>query len=674
MLTDELTKIRGIGPGRAGKLAELGLFSVADVMDFYPRDYLDFSVARQISEVEHGEYAAFRVLFIGRGKTVTIKPNMTVTTVSIGDESGNMQAIWYNQPYVIRSIPRETGGYVLGRMDKLHGAKLVNAVFSNSLPGVLPVYPLVHGLTQNVLRSLVSEVLKNELVNVEETLPQYVLEQNSLLDRRTAILNIHFPTDGGLLNEAKRRLAFEDVLIFAITLEKIRAKRKHCSGISFKTSGCMGDFLSLLPFTPTQAQFKVMDELSRDMQSPLPMNRLVQGDVGSGKTVLALFCMYIAMKNGYQSVLMAPTEILAEQHFKQLKSIFGEKCVLLTGNMSKKQAEESLEYIRRGSIFAVTGTHALIESRVEFKRLGVVITDEQHRFGVKQRAVLGNKGTDGLVEPDVLIMSATPIPRTLSLILYGDLDVSIVNGMPPGRKPVKTMIVPPQKRIPMYRYIEKMIVQQGIQAYVVCPMIEENDGLIGVHSAEEVYEELASHLSVKTALIHGKLKNSLKDSTMESFRDGKIDLLVSTTVIEVGVDVPNACTIVIESAERFGLAQLHQLRGRVGRGEKQSSCYLLTESKNPQARRRLEILASTTDGFVIAEKDLEMRGPGEFLGMRQHGVSQFGMAVLADDIKTMNEAKKSALRIMQDENADNLKIVRMAEQRFRKAEGEIAIN
>lgn len=674
MLTDELTKFKGIGPGRAEKLAELGLFSVADLLNFFPRDYLDFSTTSRISEVEHGEYAAFRIHFIGRGKTVTIKPNMTMTTVSIGDESGNMQAVWYNQPYAVRNIPTNAGGYVLGRMDKLHGARLVNAVFTSSLPGILPVYPLVRGLTQNILRSLVSEALRSELANVEEILPQYVIEQNALLDRKTAISNVHFPMDGSMLNAAKRRLAFEDVLAFAIILEKIRSRRMQSSGISFDTSGCIGDFISLLPFTPTQAQFNVMDELSRDMKSPLPMNRLVQGDVGSGKTVLALFCMFIAMRNGYQSVMMAPTEILAEQHYKQLRSIFGEKCAILTGNMSKKQAEAVLAAIKQGSIFAVTGTHALIESRVEFKKLGLVITDEQHRFGVKQRASLGNKGVSGSIVPDVLIMSATPIPRTLSLILYGDLDVSLVNGMPPGRKQVKTMLVPPQKRIQMYRYIEKMIIQQGIQAYVVCPMIEESDGLIDVNSAEAVFQELTEHLSVKVALIHGKLKNSQKDSTMEAFREGKIDVLVSTTVIEVGVDVPNACVIVIESAERFGLAQLHQLRGRVGRGEKQSSCYLLTESKNPQARRRLEILASTTDGFAIAEKDLEMRGPGEFLGKRQHGVSQFGLAMLAGDMETMSQAKEAALCIMRDKAADRLKIVRIAEERFLRAQSEIAIN
>ena len=516
MLYEKLTSIKGIGPARAERLAAMGLFSLSDLIRFTPRGYLDFSKVTAASELVHGEYAAVSVEFIGIPKTVHVKGGMTITTVSIGDATGNLVATWYNQAYAARNIPREPGGYVMGRVDKRHGIRLVTPVFSKNLPGILPVYPLVKGLNQNNLRNAVRSGLDMGLPEVKDELGESICREFDLADIRYALSNIHFPADTAALERAKRRLAFEDALRFTLVLELLRAERKKQNGISFDIRGSKQSFLKQLPFTPTKAQLRVMDEIADDMNSGTPMNRLVQGDVGSGKTILAIYAMFIAMKNGYQSVLMAPTEILAEQHYKQLKAYFGDRTALVTGSMTTKERNEILNGIRSGRITAVTGTHALIESRVEFYRLGLVITDEQHRFGVNQRARLGSKAA----YPDVMIMSATPIPRTLSLILYGDLDVSIVDDMRPGRQPVTTHYVPHAKRVPMYRYIEGLIKKKGMQAYVVCPMIEDNDELVSVRSAESVFEELSKNLSVKTALMHGRMKNSEKEAVMEAFRRG----------------------------------------------------------------------------------------------------------------------------------------------------------
>lgn len=670
MLNQALTSIKGIGPKRAERFAALGLFSVRDLLYLFPRYYLDYSRPRLISQIEHGEFAVVKVEFIGLPKTVRIRNGMTITTVSVGDESGNMQATWYNQPYAAGLVPKEVGGFVMGRMDKRHGAKLITPSFTNELPGILPIYPLVRGLNQKIVRDAVKNAVHSCMDELDESFDEALMQKFDLISLKSAIKNIHFPNGMESLEAARKRLAFEDALIFTIVLEILRSDRNRNAGIAYRTDNCMKEFISLLPFAPTNAQLEVMNELNADMCLLRPMNRLIQGDVGSGKTILALYAMFVAMKNGYQSVLMAPTEILAEQHYRQLKNIFGERAALITGGMSRKQSEEVIQGIREGSILVVTGTHALIENKVEFHKLGLVITDEQHRFGVRQRAALGHKGCC----PDALIMSATPIPRTLSLILYGDLDISIVDGMPPGRKPVKTRFVPQEKRIDMYRYIEACIREQGIQTYVVCPMIEENDEMGDVNSAENVFKELRENLDVRVELMHGRMKNAEKEQIMNEFRLGDIDLLVSTTVIEVGVDVPNACVIVIESADRFGLAQLHQLRGRVGRGDKESFCFLLSASRSKSVKDRLETLVATNDGFKIAEKDLETRGPGEFMGTRQHGISEFGTAALAMNLETLTRARDAAIEIMKDPGRSGEKLIESAKNKYRSVIENVAIN
>ena len=428
--------------------------------------------------------------------------------------------------------------------------------------------------------------------------------------------------------------------------------------------------MKLLPYFPTSGQLSVMADIERDMASPVPMNRLIQGDVGSGKTMLAFYAMFIAAGGGCQAALMAPTGILAEQHYRKLSALFGQRAVLLTGSMKKAEQRQALARIADGSAAFVVGTHSLIEGGVDFKDLGVVITDEQHRFGVRQRAILGSKG----LSPDVLIMSATPIPRTLSLILYGDLDVSKLTELPKGRKPVSTRYVPPAKRDDMYRWIEKEIKEKGIQAFIVCPMIEENEELEQACSAEAVYGELSSKLAIRIGLVHGRMKPDKRDEVMCAFRDGETDMLVSTTVIEVGVDIPNACVMAIEAAERFGLAQLHQLRGRVGRSDKESFCFLLSESRAESVAERIKTLVSSNDGFEIAEKDLLTRGPGELLGQRQHGTSQFIDSLAISDMETLSEAREAAMELIASNGKEERRFVRDVLTKYSGLLDNIAIN
>ena len=459
--------------------------------------------------------------------------------------------------------------------------------------------------------------------------------------------------------------------MFSLTLSMMQyslPKREQ----PLKLEGTVGSFIKLLPFEPTNAQLKAMEEIRRNLAGERLMNRLLQGDVGSGKTAVALYAMYAAMKNGKQAALMAPTEILAAQHYTTLCKIFGaENVAYLKGGMKKAEREAELARIATGEAKAITGTHALLQGDVEFHDLGMVITDEQHRFGVKQRATIGAKGSAA----DVLIMSATPIPRTLAMILYGDLSVSCIDELPPGRKPVATRLVPEHKRQDMYKFIEEQA-KAGQQAYIVCPLVEGSDSMDDVQSAVELYEELKKQLSVPVGLLHGQMSNAAKEKAAEAFRRGETGVLVATTVIEVGVDVPNATIMAIENADRFGLAQLHQLRGRVGRGDKRSYCFLLSGDSSEAAQQRLSTLVKTNSGFEIAETDLLMRGPGEFLGKKQHGISEFAAASLAMDISVMKEAKDAAEEILSDRQAmaEASPLIHRAWSRLEAMEGEIARN
>ena len=459
------------------------------------------------------------------------------------------------------------------------------------------------------------------------------------------------------------------MLLFSLMLSMLRRERLARPGPVLRTEGVLPRFLKLLPFAPTGAQMRAMREISREMSNGRQMNRLLQGDVGSGKTAVALFAMYAAAESGFQSVLMAPTEILAQQHFAAAQSIFGARACLLLGGMKKKERDAAYAAIRSGEALAVIGTHALLPEGVSFHNLGAVIADEQHRFGVRQRAAIGAKGES----PHTLIMSATPIPRTLSLILYGDLDVSVLDELPPGRKPVTTRCVPKAKRKAMYAFVERQV-HAGRQAYVVCPLVEQSESLEGVMSVNELFAELEKTLHVRVGLLHGKMAAAKKEETARAFRAGEIDVLVSTTVIEVGVDVKNATVMVIENADRFGLAQLHQLRGRVGRGSEESFCFLLSEAGSEAAHERLMTLTETNDGFAIAEKDLMMRGPGEFLGQRQHGLSELAAAKLAGDMTALNNARAAADALVAENSAEGAPLLARARTLLASRGGEIAPN
>lgn len=644
MLSNPLTTIKGIGPRRAETLGELGLFCLRDLLFFAPRDYVDYSRAQCACELKHGAPAAVRVRITAEAKLARVSRKLNVLTAAASDETGKLTLTWYNQPFRRQSVKAGDVLYACGRADTQRGIRLLNPMLAQELPGIIPVYQVKKGVSQKLLRDAMRAALAGCLPALQETLPEEILKRYGLCSLSFALSELHFPKSAQTLREAKRRLSFEDMLVFTLMLDLLKERRRGLGGIRFQTAGLREKFLKLLPFAPTRGQTLIMGEIERDMENDEPMNRLVQGDVGSGKTVLALYAMYIAVQNGYQAALMAPTEILAQQHLFAVSRIFGEDAVLLKGGMKKRERDEAYLKIQSGAAKAVVGTHALITEGLVFSKLGLVVADEQHRFGVRQRAAIGGKGEN----TDVLIMSATPIPRTLSLILYGDLDVSVLSELPPGRRPVKTSVVPRQKRDAMYRFLEEQA-KSGEQSYAVCPLVQRSDELMEALSAEELYEELTEKLSARVGLLHGQMKNAHKEIAMGSFARGETDVLVCTTVVEVGVDVANATVMVVENAERFGLAQLHQLRGRVGRGGKASYCFLLASDADKAENERLSAMTSTNDGFLIAEKDLQMRGPGEFLGERQHGLTGFEAARFAADMQVLNAAREAAGVILENE-------------------------
>ena len=615
---------------------------------------------------KHGDYVALELKLKSDPKLARVRRGLDITTARAFDQSGEINLTWYNQPYRMKAVVAGECVYACGRVDRMHGVKMINPSIYRELPGILPVYPVCAGLSQKLLRDTVKAALEGCSEGIEESLPASMRQKYGLIGLYDALRGLHFPGNMEEIKAARQRLAFEDTLMFSLTLSMMQYS------LPLKLEGTMSSFIKLLPFEPTNAQLKAMEEIRRNLAGERLMNRLLQGDVGSGKTAVALYAMYAAMKNGKQAALMAPTEILAAQHYTTLCKIFGaENVAYLKGGMKKAEREAELARIADGTAKAVTGTHALLQGDVEFHDLGMVITDEQHRFGVKQRATIGAKGSAA----DVLIMSATPIPRTLAMILYGDLSVSCIDELPPGRKPVATRLVPEHKRQDMYKFIEEQA-KAGQQAYIVCPLVEGSDSMDDVQSAVELYEELKKRLSVPVGLLHGQMSNAAKEKAAEAFRRGETAVLVATTVIEVGVDVPNATIMAIENADRFGLAQLHQLRGRVGRGDKRSYCFLLSGDSSEAAQQRLSTLVKTNSGFEIAETDLMMRGPGEFLGKKQHGISEFAAASLAMDISVMKEAKDAAEEILSDRQAmaEASPLIHRAWSRLEAMEGEIARN
>lgn len=648
-LNDKVNVIKGIGPKKAEALKKVGINKIEDFLYFYPREYQDRRMIRKIRELENGSLALVHgnvklKIKGGYGKKQTLKLLVT-------DDSGGMEVIFFNPKYLLNKFEIEEQYIFYGRVSVEYGkTKMIHPEFfrseDNNGQGIVPIYPLTSGISQTDMCKWQSTV-KNLIPQLQEHLTESILQNNKLCDIKYALNNIHFPEDKNHLKVAKYRLIFDELFFLQMGLLSIKNKiNSEEKGICFNKAVNIEQFIGKLPYELTTAQKKVMNEIIQDMESEKVMNRLVQGDVGSGKTIVAEIALYKAVKNGFQGVFMAPTELLAKQHFEGLTEEFDKheiKVGLLTGSMSSKDKKDTLNQLAEGKINILVGTHALIQPNVLFNNLGLVITDEQHRFGVNQRNILAQKGNN----PDILVMTATPIPRTLAVIIYGDLDISIIDELPPGRQKIITRAVDESSRGRAYTFVRQEI-QKGRQAYVVAPLIEESEVIENVISAEELYEQLQKDFSdVEVAILHGDMKQVEKDEIMQKFYEGIIKILVSTVVIEVGINVPNATIMLIENAERFGLAQLHQLRGRVGRGKHQSYCILVSKGKTPISKERIDIMVSTSDGFVIAEKDLELRGPGEFFGLRQHGIPDLKLADLIRHIKILQLAREEAKEILE---------------------------
>ncbi|PKM84992.1 MAG: DNA helicase RecG [Firmicutes bacterium HGW-Firmicutes-11] len=649
---DPVESLPGIGPKKASYLHHLKIRHVEDFLSYYPRDYEDRRTVKSIASLVEDETAVVTAM-IQKAETGGYRTGKKRTLrLLVEDESGTLEILFFRSAYLEHTLKKGQAYVFFGKVSR-HAGRLqmihpeVERLESDPVLGLLPVYPLTSGLTQREMRKWVGMALnyKNEL---PDPLPPDLKERNRLCDLAYALENIHFPENHQKRKEAKFRLVFDELLILQLGLFSLRKKISSAKGgIVFDSNIEFEPFLVSLPFRLTNAQRRVLTEIRRDMEAEKVMSRLIQGDVGSGKTILAAAAAYKAVKCGYQAALMAPTEILANQHYEGLRAIFepfGIRVATLTGSMKKGQKEEVLSQLASGVIDFVIGTHAMIQPNVVFSNLGLVITDEQHRFGVEQRTILSAKGN----QPDILVMTATPIPRTLAVILYGDLDISVIDELPPGRLPVHTTTASTRKRERVYEFVAEELTK-GRQAYVVAPLIDESD-FLDVRSANELYEEICHRLpKFRIGLLHGAMRPAEKDQTMKAFLDGTLDVLVSTVVIEVGIHVPNATVMVIENAERFGLATLHQLRGRVGRGKDLSHCILVTDGVTELSRKRMETMTQTNDGFLIAEKDLELRGPGEFFGVRQHGLPEFRIADLVKHVRILETVRQEAESLLRED-------------------------
>ena len=660
-LNKEIQFVKGIGPKRAEKLHKLNIFTLKDLIYYFPRQYEDRSKVKKINQLENEEKVTIKGV-ITRMDSYSPKKGMNIIRMDMRDDTGYIKLSFFNQEYIKRAFKSGDSIVVFGKVKIENNFKEfvpIEIEHYSSKPQsnckIEPVYPLTYGLSNKELQGIIRSVLTKEEFKVKEYLPTYILEKYKLCGIDFAVRNIHSPSNKEALKIALYRLVFEEFLILQLGLFYFKSGVNESSGIEFKENEKLNDIIESLPFKLTKAQNRALSEITQDMTSSKVMNRLVQGDVGSGKTVVALLALASAVLNGYQGALMAPTEILASQHYDSFKEIlerFNIKSELLVGSLTKKQKEKVLEKVKNQEVDILIGTHALIEDKVEFKNLGIVITDEQHRFGVRQRGRLSNKGDS----PDILVMTATPIPRTLALILYGDLDISIIDELPPGRQPIETIAIEQKRRNEAYENLVRSEVQKGRQVYVVCPLVEESEK-IEATAASELVEELKREFfsDLRVGLLHGKMRPAEKDAIMDDFKNKKLDILVSTTVIEVGVNVPNATLMIIENAERFGLAQLHQLRGRVGRGNHKSYCILIYNSKTEVCKERMAIMEETTDGFKISQKDLEIRGPGEFFGTRQHGLPELKVANIFKHIKILKQAQLEARYIIGQDRRLQLK-------------------
>ncbi|MGC8839031.1 MAG: ATP-dependent DNA helicase RecG [Anaerolineae bacterium] len=661
-----VTRLPGISVGYAKRLQKLGVHTVRDLLFLFPRRYEDYTALRPIGQLRYGE----DVTVIGNIWDVQSRQSrsgMTVITAIVADATGTIEAVWFNQPYLTRTLRPGRQIVLSGKVDQFLGRlRLVSPAWEPldkeliHTARLVPVYPLTKGISAKWLRRLIKTAIDFWAERIGDPLPEEVRRSAGLMDMEQALRQIHFPDNWAILEEARRRLAFDEFLIMQLRMLRLKRAWQSQPGRALPVRPeWIERFAAALPFPLTGAQRRALEEICRDLSQPRPMSRLLQGDVGAGKTVVAAGAMLFAVANGAQAAVMAPTEILAEQHFRNLSRLFQEqemhrvvdldrpvRLALLTGSLTDAERGERYRELREGLVDIVIGTHALIQEGVAFHDLGLAVVDEQHRFGVAQRASLRQKGYN----PHVLVMSATPIPRSLALTLYGDLDLSIIDEMPPGRREIKTYWLLPQERERAYAFIRRQV-QEGRQAFIIYPLIEESEAIQAPAAVEE-FQRLRTEVfpDLRLGLLHGKMSSAEKEETMLAFQRGDLDILVSTPVVEVGIDVPNATVMLIEGAERFGLAQLHQFRGRVGRGEHQSYCLLIGEPASQEAQERLEAIARTQDGFALAEKDLQLRGPGDFFGLRQSGMPDLRVARLGD-LKTLELARQQAERILaQDQN------------------------
>ena len=639
-LDTDIKYLKGVGERR--------VFDVNALVRLYPRVYEDWSRIKSINEAQIGEICCIKGIVGSPVRKSLIRKGLTLYKTEITDGSGIMGITIFNSRFAAEKLTEGDEFLFFGRVGGNLYRKEMNSPEIEPSEGadrIRPIYPQTHGLNSKIIEKLVRTALTECRDELVDPIPLWLREKYCLMNLPDSLWNIHFPKSPDYLEEARRRLIFEELLILQLGLEKMRSQTQKNAGAIIERD-FSEEYFSHLPFSPTGAQRRAVKEAMRDMMSGRQMNRLLQGDVGSGKTAVAAALVYSAAKNSMQSALMAPTEVLAEQHYKTFLKLFegcGINVELLTGSDTAAQKRRKKEALKAGEIDLLIGTHAIIQSDVEFKSLALVITDEQHRFGVEQRNALGEKGEN----PHLYVMSATPIPRTLALIIYGELDISILDELPPGRQKIETYAVTSELRQRAYNYVKKHL-DAGRQGYIICPLVDEGESDTELASAVKYADELqrGDFRGYTVGLMHGKMKSVDKKKVMESFSKGETQLLVSTTVIEVGVDVPNAVIMVIENAERFGLSQLHQLRGRIGRGQYKSTCILITDAKNDTAQRRIKVMETTTDGFKIADEDLRLRGPGEFFGSRQHGLPEMKIADMLEDRSTLEETQRAAREII----------------------------
>lgn len=656
--------LKGVGPKMYELLNKIGIYTVKDLIEYYPRVYEDRTKLTPIDEFQKDQ----NVLFLGtlvKPVTLAYAKRKKILSTVVTDDSGSIALLtWFNQVYIKDRIKEGQTYLFYGKVSTVSGSRAtldscsiydVNQL--DKIQGLYPIYPLTAGITQNYLFKLINNVIDTGLM-INDIFSDDFRRYYNLAEANYALRNIHFPKNYNMVNVSRNRVIFEELFLFQLALMNMKEKNTGFTNTNIYKDLDDSEFLKIIPFELTNAQKKVVSQIKADMSSDVVMNRLVQGDVGSGKTMVAAIAMYLAIRNGYQAALMAPTTILANQHYLELSEYFKKLDItveIITSSTTKKQKEKIIERLKANEIDILIGTHSIIEDNVEFSNLGLVITDEQHRFGVKQRMKLSAKGN----VVDTIVMTATPIPRSLAIILYGDLDLSIIDEFPPGRKPVDTCVVNDSYNERMYNFLRKQI-REGRQVYVVCPLVEENEDL-DLNSVEKLYEEYKKEFKeFNVAILHGKMKNKEKDAIMHDFKDNKINILISTTVIEVGISVSNATVMVIENADRFGLAALHQLRGRVGRGSASSYCILKSNNKSAIARQRLDIMRKSNDGFEIAQKDLELRGPGDFFGIRQSGMPEFKLANLLTDAKILEQTQEAVKNILDQDRKleleENIKI------------------